>query len=254
MAKFIGIIPARYASTRFPGKPLAMLGGKTVIERVYSRVSAVLDDVVVATDDQRIFDAVLAFGGKAVMTSTEHRSGTDRCREAYANIGSDADVVINIQGDEPFIDPSQIEALKDCFNNDDTDIATLARKFNPEAGFEAIFDPNVVKVTFTNKGNAMYFSRSIIPYVRNHKWQEWINNAEFFTHVGIYAYRANVLSEISQIPQSSCELAESLEQLRWLQNGYTIKVAITNKPTIGIDTPADLDAAEKYLANLNNNA
>jgi 3-deoxy-manno-octulosonate cytidylyltransferase (CMP-KDO synthetase) len=254
MTKFIGIIPARYASTRFPGKPLAMLGGKTMIERVYSRVSAVLDDVVVATDDERIFEAVKEFGGKAVMTSTEHRSGTDRCREAYKNVCSDADVVINIQGDEPFIDPEQIEALKGCFENPATDIATLARKFNPEAGFEALFDPNVVKVTFTNNGNAMYFSRSIIPYVRNYKWQEWINNVEFHTHVGIYAYRANVLAEISQIAQSKCELAESLEQLRWLQNGYTIKVAVTDKPTIGIDTPADLEAAEKYLAKLNEDA
>jgi 3-deoxy-manno-octulosonate cytidylyltransferase (CMP-KDO synthetase) len=252
MAKFIGIIPARYASTRFPGKPLAMLGGKTMIERVYTRVSAVLDDVVVATDDQRIYDAVQAFGGKAVMTSTEHRSGTDRCREAYLNVGSDADVVINIQGDEPFIDPTQIEALKACFDSADTDIATLARKFDPAAGFEALFDPNVVKVTFGNDGRALYFSRSIIPYVRNYKWQEWLDNAVFHTHVGIYAYRANVLAEISQIAQSSFEIAESLEQLRWLQNGYNIKVALTDKPTIGIDTPADLEAAEKYLANLNN--
>jgi 3-deoxy-manno-octulosonate cytidylyltransferase (CMP-KDO synthetase) len=254
MTKFIGIIPARYASTRFPGKPLAMLGGKTMIERVYTRVSAVLDDVVVATDDQRIFDAVQGFGSKVVMTSTEHRSGTDRCREAYTNVGSDADVVINIQGDEPFIDPTQIEALKACFDDANTDIATLARHFDPAAGFEALFDPNVVKVTFAHNGNALYFSRSIIPYVRNYKWQEWIDHVEFHTHVGIYAYRANVLNEISRIEQSSFEIAESLEQLRWLQNGYTIKVAVTDKPTIGIDTPADLEAAEKYLANLNANA
>lgn len=254
MAKFIGIIPARYASTRFPGKPLAMLGGKTMIERVYTRVASVLDDVVVATDDQRIFDAVTAFGGKAVMTSDKHRSGTDRCREAYTNVGSDADVVINIQGDEPFIDPEQIEALKACFDDESTDIATLARHFDPAAGFEALFDPNVVKVTFAKDGHALYFSRSIIPYVRNYKWQEWLGHVDFHTHVGIYAYRANVLSKISQIEQSTYEISESLEQLRWLQNGYTIKVAVTDKPTIGIDTPADLEAAEKYLANLNENA
>jgi 3-deoxy-manno-octulosonate cytidylyltransferase (CMP-KDO synthetase) len=254
MSKFIGIIPARYASTRFPGKPLALLGGKTVIERVYTRVKDVLDETVVATDDQRIYDTVIGFGGKVVMTSTEHRSGTDRCREAYLNLKSDADVVINIQGDEPFIDPSQIEALKSCFGSSETDIATLARHFDPAAGFEALFDPNVVKVTFRNDGSALYFSRSIIPYVRNYKWQEWLDHTDFHTHVGIYAYRANVLEEISKIPQSSFEIAESLEQLRWLQNGYNIKVAITDKNTIGIDTPADLEAAEKYLANINKNA
>jgi 3-deoxy-manno-octulosonate cytidylyltransferase (CMP-KDO synthetase) len=250
--KFIGIIPARYQSTRFPGKPLAMIGDKTMIERVYNRAALALgkDNVAVATDDDRIFAAVEAFGGKAVMTSSSHRSGTDRCREAYTLLGSDADVVINIQGDEPFIDPRQIEALKDCFSDADVKIATLARKFNPEAGFEALFDNNTPKLVTDNNMNALYFSRSIIPYVRNFKWQEWLDNATFFIHVGLYGYRAETLGELTQLPQSSLELAESLEQLRWLQNGYKIKVAVTDCPTIGIDTPEDLARAVELLKEL----
>lgn len=248
--EFLGIIPARYASTRFPGKPLALLGGKPMIQRVYEQVSLVMENIAVATDDQRIADAVRSFGGVAVMTSANHRSGTDRCREAYANLGSQADVVINIQGDEPFIDPSQIRTLAACFDNADTDIATLARKFDKSRGFESLFDANLVKVTFDNAGRALYFSRSIIPYVRGVKYTEWLDTAEFHTHVGIYAYRAGVLDEIARLPQSSLELAESLEQLRWLQNGYNIRVAVTDCPTIGIDTPDDLAEAEKYLNNL----
>ena len=248
--RYIGIIPARFASTRFPGKPLEMIGGMTMIERVYRQVSRVLPSVWVATDDERIAGAVRDFGGNAVMTSTTHRSGTDRCREAYANLGSQAGVVINIQGDEPFIDPSQIRTLAACFDNAETDIATLARKFDKARGFEALFDANLVKVTFDNTGRALYFSRSIIPYVRGVKYTEWLDTADFFTHVGIYAYRAYVLEGIAQLPQSSLELAESLEQLRWLQNGYNIRVAVTDCPTIGIDTPDDLAEAEKYLQSL----
>lgn len=249
--KFIGIIPARYASTRFPGKPLADICGKSMIERVYTQAHKELDDVAVATDDERIADAVNAFGGNVVMTSTHHRSGTDRCFEAYRNLGSDADVIINIQGDEPFIEPSQIAAIKNCFDAPDTQIATLVRKFDATKGFEALFDSNTPKVVMDNNMNAIYFSRSIIPYVRNHDWKEWINNATFYTHVGMYAYRANVLAQITQLPQSSLELAESLEQLRWIQNGYKIKVGITDCPTIGIDTPADLEAARQLCKNLN---
>ena len=249
--KFIGIIPARYASTRFPGKPLADIGGKTMIERVYIQAHRELDDVAVATDDNRIADAVKAFGGNVVMTSELHRSGTDRCYEAYKNLDSDADVIINIQGDEPFIEPSQIAAIKDCFEASDTQIATLARKFDAAKGFEALFDSNTPKVVMDNNMNAIYFSRSIIPYVRNHDWKEWINNATFYTHVGMYAYRADVLAQITQLPQSSLELAESLEQLRWIQNGYKIKVGLTDCPTIGIDTPADLEAARQLCKNLN---
>lgn len=235
--KFIGIIPARYASTRFPGKPLVDICGMSMIERVYRQVSKELDEVYVATDDQRIYDAVVAFGGKVVMTSTEHRSGTDRCYEAYCNVGSDADVVINIQGDEPFIDPSQIAEIKACFGDESAQIATLVRPFDASRGFEALFDPNVVKVVLANDDSAIYFSRAIVPYVRNYPWQQWLDNQQFFTHIGLYAYRADVLSKITKLPQSSLELAESLEQLRWVQNGYKIKVGRSTCPTIGIDTP-----------------
>ncbi|MDE6369735.1 MAG: 3-deoxy-manno-octulosonate cytidylyltransferase [Muribaculaceae bacterium] len=248
--KFIGIIPARYASSRFPGKPLAKIGELTMIERVYRQASKELDEVVVATDDVRIFDAVTAFGGKAVMTSESHRSGTDRCREAYANIDSTADVIINIQGAEPFIAPEQIAALKSCFDDPTVKIATLARRFDPARGFEALFDPNTPKVVIDNESNAIYFSRSIIPYVRNYPWQEWLEHAVFHTHVGLYAYTAATLDAITKLPQSSLELAESLEQLRWVQNGYKIRVAITDRPTIGIDTPEDLQAAVEYLKTL----
>lgn len=243
---FIGIIPSRYGSSRFPGKPLAKIGTMTMIERVYRQASTALDCVVVATDDTRIADCVKSFGGNVVMTSPDHRSGTDRCFEAYRNFGSEASVVINIQGDEPFIDPSQIEALKMAFEDPTVDIATLARPFDPARGFEALFDPNVVKVTMRGDSTAIYFSRAIIPYVRNYPWQEWLDHASFFTHVGLYAYRSKTLSEITRLPQSPLELAESLEQLRWIEAGYKIKVGLTECQTIGIDTQADLDEAIKY--------
>lgn len=241
--KFIGIIPARYASTRFPGKPLAVIEGKTMIERVYNRAAQELDSVVVATDDTRIYDAVQAFGGRAVMTSETHRSGTDRICEAYDLLGSDADVVINIQGDEPFIDPTQIRALKECFTDRSVDIATLVRPFPADGTTEALFNRNTPKVVFDNKLNALYFSRSVIPYVRNYPESEWPANTAYYTHIGMYGYRAGVLHEITRLPQSSLEIAESLEQLRWLQNGYRIRVAINDCPTIGIDTPEELEEA-----------
>lgn len=249
----MAIIPARYASTRFPGKPLAMLGGKPVIRWVCERVAEVFDDVVVATDDQRIADAVESFGGRAVMTSPAHRSGTDRVREAYDRCGTEADVVVNIQGDEPFIAPEQISALVGCFDRPDTDIATLARPYDPAMGIDGLADPNLVKLTMADDGRALYFSRSVIPYVRGCEPGEWLSKTRFLTHVGIYAYRADVLRRITGMPQSSLELAESLEQLRWLQNGLSIRVALTDLPTVGIDTPADLEAARRYL-NLNGNA
>lgn len=245
--KFIGIIPARYASTRFPGKPLAMLGDKTMIQRVYERAGMALDDVIVATDDDRIFDAVKGFGGKAVMTSASHRSGTDRCYEAFARSGSDADVVINIQGDEPFIDPRQIEALKSCFASPGVEIATLLRRFDPKRGYDALADPNTPKVVVDNNGDAIYFSRSVIPYVRGKETSQWPGATEYFTHVGLYGYRSETLSRLVALPQSSLELAESLEQLRWLQNGYKIRTAVTDCETIGIDTPADLEAAIELI-------
>lgn len=245
--KFIGIIPARYASTRFPGKPLADLGGMTMIERVYRRVSDILPEVAVATDDNRIEAAVKAFGGKVVMTSPDHKSGTDRCREAVGLLGSDANVVINIQGDEPFIAASQIRALMECFDDANVEIASLARVFDPNLGFDALFDPNLVKVVMDDKMNALYFSRSIIPYVRNYDWKRWLDNVRFHTHVGLYGYRRSTLEKLGTLPQSSLELAESLEQLRWLQAGYKIRMAVTDEPTIGIDTPADLEAAREFL-------
>lgn len=248
--KFIGIIPARYASTRFEGKPLADLGGMPVIEHVYHRAESVLDDIVVATDDKRIYDVVTGFGGNAVMTSANHRSGTDRCLEAYDNIGSDADVVINIQGDEPFVNPSQIRQIKDCFSDSDTDIATLALPYPTTGSYEALENPNKPKVVLGSNGNALMFSRSVIPYIRGKERHEWPANGAFLTHIGMYAFRIGVLREITRLQPSSLELAESLEQLRWLQNGYTIKVGITDYQTVGIDTPADLELARQMLAKM----
>lgn len=250
MMKFLGIIPARYASTRFPAKPLAMLGGKTVIQRVYEQVAGVLDDAYVATDDERIEAAVKSFGGKVVMTSVHHKSGTDRCYEAYTKIGGDFDVVVNIQGDEPFIQPSQLEALTACFDDTTTQIATLVKPFTADNGFDALENVNSPKVVLNKNMNALYFSRSIIPYQRNAEKEDWLKNHTYYKHIGLYAYRVEVLKEITSLPQSSLELAESLEQLRWIENGYLIKAGITNVETIGIDTPQDLERAEQFLQSL----
>lgn len=249
--KFIGIIPARYASTRFPGKPLADICGRPMIERVYRRAAEVLPDVFVATDDVRIACAVEKFGGKALMTSELHRSGTDRCFEALCLSGINADVVINIQGDEPFVAPEQISQLIACFDDESTDIATLVRRFDPAAGYEALANPNTPKVVIDNAMNALYFSRSVIPYVRGKEHEQWPGATAYYTHVGMYAYRSAVLERIVKMPQSSLELAESLEQLRWLQNGCRIKTAITDAPTIGIDTPDDLLAAIEFCKSNN---
>lgn len=245
--KFVGIIPARFASTRFPGKPLATLGGKLMIQRVYEQVSKVIDNVYVATDDERIFNAVTAFGGKAIMTSPNHKSGTDRIEEAVGKINKEFDVVINIQGDEPFIHKSQIETVCKCFDDPQTMIATLGRPFTGNNTIEELENPNSPKLVCDNNGFAMYFSRSIIPFLRGKEKETWINNFNFVKHIGLYAYRRNVLSEITKLPQSSLEIAESLEQLRWLQNGYRIKVGLTSIETIGIDTPEDLEKAEVFL-------
>lgn len=249
---FIGIIPARYASTRFPAKPLAMLGGKTVIERVYTQVKDHLDDAVVATDDQRIYDAVAAFGGKAVMTSVHHKSGTDRVFEAYETLGTEYDVVVNIQGDEPFIQPAQLEALQHCFDDEQTHIATLVKPFTPQDGWEALANPNSPKVVLDDNHYALYFSRSVVPYLRGVEQAEWLSVHTFYKHIGLYAYRADVLAEITSLPQSPLEMAESLEQLRWLQAGYRIKVGVSQIETIGIDTPEDLARAEAFLAKQSN--
>ena len=246
--KFIGIIPARYASTRFPAKPLALLGGKPVIQRVYEQVANVLDDAIVATDDERIYQAVESFGGKVVMTDVNHKSGTDRCYEAYLNAKSDADVIINIQGDEPFIHHTQLESIKNCFTDHGTQIATLVKPFTAQDTFDALENVNSPKVVVSKNMQALYFSRSIIPFQRNRDKKEWLEGHTYYKHIGLYAYKADVLKEITQLPQSALEIAESLEQLRWLENGYTIKVGVSNIETIGIDTPEDLQRAEEFLA------
>ena len=242
--EFIGIIPARYASSRFPGKPLAVLGGKPVIQRVYEQVAAILNTVYVATDDERIYNTTIAFGGRAVMTSPDHKSGTDRIAEAVRKINGNYDVIINIQGDEPFIQSSQIETLCECFEDSGTQIATLGKPFT---SLEALQNTNSPKIILDNRGYAMYFSRSVIPFIRGAESADWLARYPFLKHIGIYAYRVSVLAEITNLPQSSLELAESLEQLRWLQNGYKIKVGLTDVETIGIDTPADLQRAEDFI-------
>ena len=245
--KFIAIIPARYASTRFPGKPLAMLGGKPVIRRVYEQVEGVLDDAVVATDDERIYDAVLAFGGRAEMTSPDHKSGTDRCWEAYLKQGKTYDVVVNVQGDEPFVRASQLEAVKRCFDDPATDIATLVRPFAATDGLEALENPNSPKVVLDAQSRALYFSRSVIPYLRGVPREEWLARHTFYKHIGMYAFRRETLYKVTALPQSALERAESLEQLRWLENGFRIRAGISDVETIGIDTPEDLAKAEEFL-------
>lgn len=246
--KFIGIIPARYASTRFPGKPLAEICNRTVIHRVYEQASKALETVVVATDDERIYNAVEAFGGKVVMTRADHKCGTDRCLEAYEAITTpswreqnDHDtVVINIQGDEPFIQPEQIESLMKCFDREDTDIATLVRPFTDEDTQEDLENVNTPKVNWDKTtGVAKMFSRKVIA----------ASDGTYYRHIGIYAYRADVLAKITQLPQSPLEIAERLEQLRWLENGYCIRVGVTETPTIGIDTPEDLQKAIEWYKN-----
>lgn len=249
--KYLVLIPARYESSRFPGKPLARIGGEEMIIRVCRRVSESGIDFAVATDDSRIKDCVEGHGFRAVLTSSSHRSGTERVEEACRLLGSDADVVVNVQGDEPFIQPEQITRLCGIFEkNPEAEIATLVKHFDKENGFDALFDPNLVKVVFSGNMDAMYFSRSIIPYVRKTDWKRWLDTADFYTHIGIYGYRADVLKRIVKLPESSLERAESLEQLRWLQNGIGIKVGLTEFSTIGIDTEADLAAAEEYLKTL----
>lgn len=245
--KFTAIIPARYASSRFPGKPLAVLGDKMVIQHVYEQVSKVLEDVYVATDDERIFDAVQRFGGKAVMTSANHRSGTDRVCEAIEKLNSDADVIINIQGDEPFIKPEQIKTVMQLFDNEDTEIATLGKHFET---MDAVDNPNSPKIAVGRNGRALYFSRSVIPFVRGREHAEWLKAYPFLKHIGIYAYRRDTLMHIRDLSPTPLEIAESLEQLRWLENGINIKVGLTNVETIGIDTPDDLRKAEAFLKTL----
>lgn len=218
-----------------------------MIQRVYEQVKGVLDDAYVATDNERIEEAVKAFGGKVVMTSVNHKSGTDRCYEAYCKVGHGFDVVVNIQGDEPFIQRSQLEAVKACFDDGNTQIATLVKPFSPADGYDALENVNSPKVVVNRQMQALYFSRSIIPFQRNRDRKEWLAGHVYYKHIGLYAYRADVLKEITSLPQSPLELAESLEQLRWLENGYSVKVGVSEVETIGIDTPEDLARAEEFL-------
>lgn len=249
----LAIIPARYASTRFEGKPLAKLGGVSIIERVYRRVAGAVTDVVVATDDERIRTAVEAFGGRVVMTSTSHRCGTDRCAEALDTIGGDYDIVVNVQGDEPFIRREQIEALVECFAAEDVAIATLARPFRREEGMAAVDNPNNVKVVRDAMGRALYFSRAAIPFIRDHKREAWLEHHNYLKHVGIYAFRGDVLKRVTRLEGGELEGLEMLEQLRWLEQGYRIAVAVTDDESIGIDTPEDLARAEALLESNNEN-
>lgn len=247
MFRFVGIIPARYASTRFPGKPLVDIGGKPMIQLVYEQVSKALSDVYVATDDVRIFDAVVSFGGKVIMTSEEHKSGTDRCYEAFLKLDKNFDVVINIQGDEPFIQPEQILELQKCFENSETQIATLAKKISEKDGLEFLQNPNHPKLIVNKQNEALYFSRSIVPFIRGSEPENWLKLHSYLKHVGIYAYKADVLKELTLLQQSPLEIAESLEQLRWLENGYKIRVGYTDVETVGIDTPEDLEKVKKLF-------
>lgn len=250
MNTFIALIPARYASTRFPGKPLAMLEGKPIIQHVYERTAQVFPNAWVATDDERIRQAVEAFGGRAVMTSPNHRSGTDRIFEAYETIGTGEDIVVNVQGDEPFIAPSQLTTIKSLFDDERTEIATLVKPFGLGAPIEAVENPNSPKVVVANDGAALYFSRSVVPYLRGVDRSEWTQRHNYLKHIGLYAYRADALRRIAAMQPGELELCESLEQLRWLQAGLRIRVGQTDVETIGIDTPADLERAEAFIKNI----
>jgi len=237
--KILGIIPARYASTRFPGKPLVDITGKVMIQRVYEQCVKCpsLDEVIVATDDERILNHIHDFGGKAVMTSPHHQSGTDRCAEVAANY-PDYEVVINIQGDEPYIDPVQISKVAACFNSADAQIATLIKKITVAADLHNINSP---KVIINKLAEAIYFSRTAIPYVRGQEPEKWLEHFTYFKHIGIYGFRSEVLQAVTRLPISSLEKAESLEQLRWIENGYRIKIAETDLETQAVDTPEDLE-------------
>jgi 3-deoxy-manno-octulosonate cytidylyltransferase (CMP-KDO synthetase) len=247
----IAIIPARYDSSRFPGKPLADLGGKPMIQRVYEQACKVFSTVVVATDDDRISDAVKNFGGRAVMTSASHKSGTDRCAEALyiaeKQFSVAFDTVINIQGDEPFIQPVQLQLIESCMSEDKTQIATLVKSVHDR---QELFDPNKIKVVLNKNNEAIYFSRSVIPYLRGIDTQYWPEHHNFYIHIGLYAFRRDILAAVTKLKSSPLEIAESLEQLRWIENGYRIAARITEFESFGIDTPEDLAKAMDKLGKM----
>lgn len=236
----VAIIPARYASTRFPGKPLVDILGKSMVQRVYeqARKSKLVHDVVVATDDERIVRHVQAFGGKAVMTSADHPSGTDRCQDALMQLSHPYEYVINVQGDEPFIEPEQIDELAAVLLNGKVELAT---QMIPVKSNEELFDNGEVKVVVNQQGEALYFSRMPIPYLKGIAQENWHTHHCYYRHVGMYAYRRDILSAVTRLPVSELEKAESLEQLRWLEHGYRIQCVITNWNSHCIDTPADLE-------------
>lgn len=244
--KILGVIPARYASTRFPGKPLAMIGGQTMVERVYRQAgkAGALSAVVVATDDQRIADTVRSFGGEVVMTASEHPSGTDRCAEALRLVDGHYDAVVNIQGDEPFIHPGQIDLLCGALAEEGAEIATLVKVIRHA---HELNNPNSPKVVMASNGDAMYFSRQAIPYFKGADTADWIQHHTYYKHIGIYGYRADILPRLTRLAQGKLEQAESLEQLRWLEHGYRIRTRVTEAETIAVDTPEDLQVAEEYL-------
>jgi 3-deoxy-manno-octulosonate cytidylyltransferase (CMP-KDO synthetase) len=248
VVQFLGVIPARYASTRFPGKPLALLGKKPMIQWVYERARAVFPQLVVATDDARIKDVVEGFGGKALMTSADHKTGTERCAEAleiFQQRQPDPIThVVNIQGDEPLLKSGHLQALQDCFREGETQIATLVQPLNR---YEELANPNVVKVVVDHSFRALYFSRSPIPYVRNTPKDMYTREHSFFTHIGIYAFRSEILRQLVNLPVSSLEKAESLEQLRWLEHGYSIQTRVTDQSSMGVDTPEDLENISKII-------
>ncbi len=246
----LGIIPARYASSRFPGKPLADINGKYMVQRVFEQAGKALQHVVVATDDKRIYDAVLSFGGKVVMTSDRHPSGTDRCAEAVQNYerayNQQVDVVVNIQGDEPFIAEKQINLLASLFEKPEVQIATLIKPIDNE---QTLFNPNKPKVVVDKNGRALLFSRQTIPHIRGCEPSGWLHKFPFYQHIGMYGYRKDVLLEITKLEKSSLESAESLEQLRWLENGYTIQTATTTDEGLSVDTPDDLEQILELFKN-----
>jgi len=246
--KIIGIIPARYASTRFPGKPLVDIAGKSMIQRVYEQASKAesLSKVVIATDDVRIADEVKKFGGEFIFTSSHHQSGTDRCAEVIEQLPG-FDIVINVQGDEPFIEPAQIDLLASCFTEEKVQLATLIKSIQSQ---ESVYNPNSPKVVIDINGRAMYFSRSPIPFIRNGEPGVWAEKHQFYKHIGIYGYRTESLKAITKLPPSSLEIAESLEQLRWIENGFYIQTKVTNLETVAIDTPEDLLKLNNLLEKL----